>query len=92
MESILGKYKYKGKTYYAYGDGGSVKNPVTGEWFPVVQYRPYYTWVCEETGESDTRENWDTLYLRERSDFINKFEKVPEEDCNLDKPPEVSTK
>lgn len=75
-DNLYGEWEYKGNKYTAYNSLGlKLKDPTTGEWVDAVEYRPLETWVCKETGEEEIRQSWNTMYVRERSDFLAKFKR-----------------
>ncbi len=81
MEDTYGVWEYKGKRYFVYSSqNNKAKNPDTGEWFNVVEYRPMLKWVCEDTGETSFFDDYSTVYYRERQDFLKKFTRVLEEE------------
>jgi hypothetical protein len=54
-------YTYKGKNYEIFNEG-KMKNPQTREWVDCIIYMP--------------RERDTTLYVREKSEFLNRFKEV----------------
>lgn len=61
---------------YSCSDVTVGKLKIDGEWRDtvMVEYYPYHTWKCEETGVTETRGNYKLRFFREFEDFKKSFE------------------